>query len=120
MANRRVSLTKEGTSRLDKIMIELGLQDNRPEAIRIALTKGLIESPKQIEELTVNGGGFTFGDGVIAKDEEYLMYKHLIIEKLQEKIDDKDIDRYIIRFAEFGLKVMEEELESLESVKYIV
>lgn len=115
MANRRITLTKEGTARLDRIMMELGLQDKRPEAMRIALAKGLIEATK-VPELPEGSSGFTFGDGTIAKDMDYVMLKHLIIEKVAHPIEDKDIDKYILRFAEYGLKVMENEMDSLSSL----
>jgi hypothetical protein len=116
MANRRITLTKEGTARLEKVMVELGLEENRPEALRLALAKGLVEATGEPPEPADTPGGFTIGDGAIAKDEEYAMYKHLIIEKLQRPVEDKEIDKYIHRFLEIGLKCMEQEINQLSSL----
>ena len=117
MANRKITLTKEGTARLEKVMIHLDLPDNRPEAIRIALVKGLIDPGSPPTEVKGTPGGFTFGDGTIAKELDYLMFKHLIIEKLQKNIDDdKQIDKYIHIFAEHGLAIMDKEIDSLSDL----
>lgn len=115
MANRRFTLTKEATDLLEQVMVELGLHDNRPEALRIALVKGLTECD-ELPPLPPGGGGFTVPDGVIAKNDDYLMYKHLIIEKFQQPIDDKEVDSYLHRLIEAGLRIMGEEIEQLSSL----
>lgn len=116
MANRRFTLTKQSTEILDRIMVELDLQDNRPEALKIALAKGLSESLQEPPEITDKSSGFTVGDGVIAKDEDYTLYKHLIIERVGKPIDDKDIDKFIQRLIEHGLSIMGKELDQLSDL----
>ncbi|WNR45123.1 hypothetical protein [Paenibacillus roseipurpureus] len=113
MANRKITLTVASLEILDRVMIELGLQEDRPGALKLALAKGLSESVGEPPEITGPNSKFTVGDGVIAKDDDYQMYKHLIIQRLGHSIDDKDIDDYIHRFLEFGLSTMEHELNQL-------
>ncbi|GFR37190.1 hypothetical protein PRECH8_04860 [Insulibacter thermoxylanivorax] len=114
MANRKFVLSKEATELLDRVIVELNIP--RPEALRLALAKGLVDAaldeiPQQLE-----GGGFEVPHGVIAKDDDYVMYKHLIIEKLHKPIDDKDIDPYMHKLIEAGLRIMGNEMDQLSSL----
>lgn len=115
MANARLTLSQKGTERLDKVMAELVIIEERSEAIRIVLAKGISEATEEPPEY--GGGGWTIPAGVLAKNDEYLLYKHLMIEKIGKPIDgQKEIDSYLLRFVEFGLEVMEKEIQSLSNL----
>ncbi len=114
--NGRFKISKESTTILERVMVELGLEDNRPEALRLALAKGIVATKGKPPETNGSGGGFEVPQGVIAKDQEYLKYKHLIIEQIGHCINDNEVDRHIHLFIEYGLNVMNTEINNLSSL----
>lgn len=118
MANARRKLSKDGTERLDRVISELSFletKDIRPKTLKIAFAKGISEAVRPIPEYGT--GGWEIPAGVIAQGEEYLLYKHLMIEKLGFQLDsNKEIDEYLVRFIEFGLEIMEKEIDSLSNL----
>lgn len=101
-------MSKEGENLLRKVSVELDI-DDRPLILRIAFAKGLLHC--EGEPRNFGGGGWTIPAGVIARDDDYLLFKHLIINKIGQTIDDKDIDNYLLRFIEEGLRAMNTEIE---------
>lgn len=118
MANARKKLSKEGTERLDKVITELSFLETkeiRPKTLRIAFAKGLSEANGPIIEYGT--GGWEIPAGVIAQGDDYLLFKHLMIEKLGFQLDgNKEIDEYLVRFIEYGLEIMEKEIDSLSNL----
>jgi hypothetical protein len=119
MAHARKKLSKEGTDRLDKVINELSFletKDIRPKTLRIAFAKGISEANGDIPEY--GSGGWEIPAGVITKgDDDYLLFKHLMIEKLGFQLDgNKEIDDYLVRFIEYGLEIMEKEINSLTNL----
>lgn len=114
MANSRFPLTIKAHDTLGRVMVELDLDlKKRSEALKIALAKGLAESTGAPPEVTGPNSDFTVGAGVLVRDEEYTMYKHLIIERIGIKIEDKEIDKYLQRYLEYGLECMDREMSQL-------
>lgn len=116
MANGRISLSVEGEAKLIKLMSELNWNEKRPEALKLAFAKGLTFSDEIPEERKDKKTGFVIGDGVIARGDEYILFKHILIDKIGEPLDAKAIDNYIERYIEKGLEVISEEIKSLSNL----
>lgn len=120
MANARIKLSKAGTERLDKVITELSFletKDIRPKTLRIAFAKGISEANNQSNLPAYNSGGWEIPAGVIAQGDDYLLFKHLMIDKLKHSLDgQKEIDEHLVRFIEFGLEVMDKEIDSLSNL----
>lgn len=115
MANGRMSLSIEGEEKLLKIMSELELNDKRPEALRLAFVKA-IASLESLPEKKDRKTRFVIPDGVVARGNDYILYKHMIIEKVGEPLDAKSIDDYILRYIEEGIEIMINEIEGLSDL----
>lgn len=115
MANGRMSLSIEGEDKLITIMSELELNDKRPEALRLAFVKGIASLDKPPEKRD-RKTRFVIPEGVIARGDDYILYKHMIIEKVGQPLDAKAIDDYMLRYIEEGLEIMASEIESLSNL----
>ncbi len=107
-----VKLSKQGYELLEVVMTELEME--RPEVLRLAFAKGLTES-EAIQEVKREHSDFEFPVSVIAKADEVLLVKHLIIDKVQTQIDEKKLDRLILSCVEQGLEIMNQEIKQLSS-----
>ncbi|MBE2907171.1 hypothetical protein HPK01_03050 [Anoxybacillus flavithermus] len=107
-----VKLSKQGYELLEVVMTELEME--RPEVLRLAFAKGLTES-EAIQEVKREHSDFEFPVSVIAKADEILLVKHLIIDKVQTQIDEKKLDRLILSCVEQGLEIMNQEIKQLSS-----
>lgn len=116
MANGRFSLSVEGESKLIKLMSELNWNEKRPEALKLAFAKGLASNDGLPKERNDKKSDFVVGNGVIAKGEEYILYKHIMIEKVGQPLDAKSVDDYIVRYIEKGLEIISEEINSLSEL----
>jgi hypothetical protein len=119
MTNARIKLSKKGTERLDKVIAELSFLDTkdiRAKTLRIAFAKGISETNSEIPEY--ESGGWEIPAGVLTQEEDdYILYKHLMIEKLRYQIDgQKQIDEHLVRFIEHGLAIMDKEIDSLSNL----
>jgi hypothetical protein len=115
MANGRMPLSIEGEEKLITIMSELELNEKRPEALRLAFVKGIasLETPPEKKERKTR---FVIPDGVVARGDDYILYKHMIIEKVGQPLDAKTVDDYMLRYIEEGLEMMATEIESLSNL----
>jgi len=116
MENGRMYLSEKGNEILHRVMSELELVNKRPETLRIAFAKGLVSSNTTLEIKKREPISWEIPKGVIAKDDDYLLYKHLIIERVGKELDAKEIDKYMQHFIEEGLEIMEHEMNSLTSL----
>ena len=107
-----VKLSKRGYELLEKVMTELEME--RPGVIRLAFAKGLTES-QVIQETKRDPSNFEFPTSVVAKGDETLLIKHLIIDKMRTQIDDSKLDKLILSCVEQGLEIMEQEIEQLST-----
>jgi hypothetical protein len=113
--NGRMRLSEVGQTRLYRAMSELQMNDRRPEVLRIALAKGLAEC-EEVPEKPGGKVGWEIPHGVVARGDEYLLFKHLIITRLQRPIDDDEVDDFMLRYIEKGLEIMEQEIDSLSDL----
>ncbi|WP_243387440.1 hypothetical protein [Bacillus kexueae] len=110
-----VKLSQEGYNYLETIMAELEMErSDRPDALKIAFSKGIVANTLPTEEKK-ELSKFEFPISVIAKGDELLLAKHLIIERLQRKVDNYEFEKYILLFVEHGLKIMFSEIQELSS-----
>lgn len=113
MINGRISLTEEGVDHLSKVIEELNME--RPDVIRIAFSKGL----REFEGIPEDKGGkktFTFPINVLGKTFDFVLYKHLIIDKIRKKIEDEDLLNYLRLYIEEGLRIMSDEIDELTNL----
>lgn len=105
-----VKLSKQGYEILERAMTELEME--RPVVLRLAFAKGLTES-ETIQEIKREHSNFEFPTSVIAKGDEVLLIKHLIIDKVQTQIDETKLDKLILNCVEQGLEILEQEMNEL-------
>ncbi|MFP4978263.1 hypothetical protein ACE6ED_22850 [Paenibacillus sp. CN-4] len=116
MANGRLPLSRDGEEKLMKLMSELDWNDKRPEALKLAFVKGLVSNEGVPEPKERVKSDFMIGDGVIARGEEYILYKHILIDKIGQPLDAKKIDELILRYLEEGLEIISTEIDSLSDL----
>lgn len=113
MAN--LKLSNIGYECLSIVMAELEMDvKERPDALRIAFAKGLASDTLPSDEKK-DLSKFEFPSSVIAKADDKILIKHLIIEKLHNRVSDDELDKFILQFVEHGLYTMNEELKQLSS-----
>lgn len=93
MSNKRMQLSEEGKEILD--LIANSLEVDRPAAVKIALSRGLAVSNGPI--ITEFNGGknkWTIPDNII-KDKEFLLFKHLIINEVNQSLSDEELHKHM-------------------------
>lgn len=121
MSSKRMNLSQEGKQMLDEI-VEL-LEIDRPQAVKIALAKGISISQSEPNLDPINGGNkWTIPDNVI-KDQEFTLFKHLIINEAQRSLNDDELHQYMLAYIEQGLreiKKINESKTSLEDIRLMI
>lgn len=103
MANRRMLLSAEGKEILDTLSAALELE--RPMVVHIALAKGIASDDILTEEFDTKNR-WTIPDNII-KDKDFLLFKHLIIQKANRTLTDDELHKYMIAFIENGLRILQ-------------
>lgn len=103
MANRRMLLSAEGKEILDTLSAALELE--RPMVVHIALAKGIASDDILAEEFDTKNR-WTIPDNII-KDKDFLLFKHLIIQKANRTLTDDELHKYMIAFIENGLRILQ-------------
>jgi hypothetical protein len=115
MANRKMLLSGTGKQILDRLCEVLEI--DRPYAIKIALAKGLSISNGEVNsDFSDSNQKWTIPDGII-RDKEYLLFKHLIINELEKALTEDEVHHHMILYIEYGLRIIEKEIESLSSLE---
>ncbi|MCK6207696.1 hypothetical protein KZX50_19835 [Bacillus infantis] len=104
MASRNMSLSEEGKNILDQVADLLDV--DRPQALKIALAKGISESNGAINVNYDVGKKWPIPD--IIKDREYVLFKHLIFNELNESLSDTELHKAMVSFMEHGLRLIKE------------
>lgn len=121
MANRRMNLSAEGKEILESLTDSLELE--RPFIVRIALAKGI--ATHVIMDLNLKyetKNGWTIPDNII-KDQEFLLFKHLIIQYAENNLTDDELHKEMILYIEHGLRVLqklENNKSSLEDLRLLI
>ncbi|QHT48507.1 hypothetical protein M662_19120 [Bacillus sp. SB49] len=119
MANKKMNLSKTGKELLENAINSLDL--DRPLVIKIALAKGLAYNG-EFEFNTDSTPKWPIPEGII-KNNEYLMFKHIIINNLQKTIEDQEVSTYMLHYLEKGLRVIDsviKEKNSLEDSRFVI
>lgn len=103
MANRRMLLSLEGKEILDTLTAALEL--DRPTVIHIALAKGIASDELPVENFDPKNR-WTIPDNII-KERDFLLFKHLTIQKVNHILNDDELHKYMIIFIENGLRIMQ-------------
>ena len=103
MANRRMLLSAEGKEILDTLTAALEL--DRPTVVHIALAKGIASDETPIKEFDTKNK-WTIPDNII-KERDFLLFKHLIIQKADRTLDDDELHKEMIILIENGLRIMQ-------------
>lgn len=115
MANKRMALSEEGKIILDK-MADL-LEVERPMAVKIALAKGLAATTGPIQEdYTGSKNKWTIPDSII-KDKEFLLFKHLIINEVNQPLNEDELHKHMLAYIEKGLRLLNETVENKTSME---
>lgn len=102
MANKRMLLSAEGKEILDTLTAALEL--DRPTVVHIALAKGIAENDLLNEEFDTRNR-WTIPDNII-KERDFLLFKHLIIQKADRILNDDELHKHMIILIENGLRIM--------------
>jgi hypothetical protein len=117
MANGRFHISSLADERLTELMVLLDIKDNRPLALRIALSKGLLQSETYYEGFKTDKGR-EIPDRVVWSGLEYTLFAHLIREKEQAQIPlDQEMDKRFQFYIEKGLEIIAEEMKQLSSTE---
>ncbi|MDM5237877.1 hypothetical protein [Bacillus cereus] len=115
MANRRMNLSGTGKETLD-LLCEV-LEIDRPQGIKIALSKGIANATGKINDDFKDGKNkWTIPDNII-KDKEFLLFKHLIINEMQVALNEDEITQSMLLYIEYGLKIIKQEIDNLSSLE---
>jgi hypothetical protein len=114
MANRKVSISMDSKEILENLCGMLEVE--RPLAVKIALAKG-IASYDKMHTLSHNGSGkWAVPDGII-RGNEFILYKHLMINELDKMLDEDETNKFLGLFIEKGLLVIKQELSEISSLQ---
>lgn len=116
MANGRFIISKDADGILSNLMVILEIE--RPLALKIALSKGLLLDSKYEKESEKSERGREIPDRVVLQGFDYTLFSHLIIEKEQRVItDEKELDEHIRYYIEQGLFQIKTELAELPAAE---
>lgn len=115
MANRRMNLSGTGKEILD-LLCEV-LEIDRPQGVKIALAKGIAKANGKIEDdFKDQKTKWTIPDNII-KDKEFLLFKHLIINELQNPLNEDAIHQSMLMYIEYGFRIIKREIDNLSSLE---
>ena len=113
MANKKLNLSKEGKELLEEVKDSLDLE--RALVLKVALAKG-ISSEEEFKFDMTSSPKWTIPDNII-KDNEFLMFKHLIISKNSTSFEDNELQNKILFYIEKGVRVLNNELNEKNSLE---
>jgi hypothetical protein len=115
MSNRRMTLSEKGKKILDIIADTLEME--RPMAVKIALAKGISISNGAVTEQFDSGKDkWTIPDNII-KDREFQLFKHLIINEVNEPLNEIELHNHMLSFIEKGLRKLEDDIKNKTSME---
>lgn len=111
MGNSKFNISIEAKDIIDTLKITLEINDT-PTIIKLALAKGIsmLNGPQPIQKFE-SKGNWLVPENII-RDNEYLLFKHLIINEYQMIFKDNEINKYFAYLIEIGTrelnKIMQE------------
>ncbi|WP_079478857.1 DndE family protein [Halobacillus salinus] len=119
MANKKMSLSKDGKELLDELTYSLDL--DRPLVIKMALAKG-ISTSESIDFDYSSTPKWTIPENII-RNEEFLMFKHLVISNKGKELSEDDLNKSMSYFIEKGVRVLNDSVNnknSLEDSRFVI
>ena len=122
MGNTKFNISKETKDIIDTLKVSLDINDT-PSIIKLGLAKGisLLDSTEEIKRF--EGAGSWLVPENIIKDRDQLLFKHLIINELNQVISDTDINKYFAFCIEKGLREIQNQIEnktSFEDIRVLI
>ena len=122
MGNSKFYISKETKEMIDSLKMILEINEN-PPLIKLALSKGisLLNGPEDISKRE-SEGQWLVPENII-KDDEFLLYKHLIINEYQTVFSNSEIHKYFSYLIDKGaceLIRIEKEKSPLEDFKIAI
>lgn len=118
MGNTKFNISKEAKDIVDSLKISLDINDT-PIIIKLGLAKGIsLLNPSEEIQKFEGSGNWLVPENII-KDRDYLLFKHLIINELNQVISDIDINKYFAFFIEKGLREIQNQIENKTSIEDI-
>ncbi|GAA0503188.1 hypothetical protein GCM10008986_33530 [Salinibacillus aidingensis] len=115
MSNKRMHLSAKGKEILD--LLSENIEVERPQAVKIALAKGLsISNGPILEDYSQDKNKWTIPDNII-KDKEYLLFKHLIINEIGSHLAEDQINNHMLAYIEKGLREIEQIINNKSSLE---
>ena len=115
MGNKKLSLSGTGKEILDQLCDQIDI--DRPLGINLAIAKGISKANGPVSnDFKDNKPKWTIPENVI-KGNQFLLYKHLIIQELSKPLDDDEIQEYLLLFIESGLRIIKAEIDDQTSME---
>jgi hypothetical protein len=114
MANRKVSISMEAKEILENVCSVLEIE--RPLGVKMALAKGIAAFTDAHSFTQVGEGKWSVPDGII-RGNDYLLFKHLIINEINMTLNEEETNKYFGLFIETGLSVIKYEISQLSSIE---
>lgn len=112
-------LSAEGKEILDTLTAALEME--RPTVIHVALAKGIASENMSFEDFDLKNR-WTIPDNII-KEKDFLLFKHLIIQKAGRSLDDEELHKEMISLIESGLRTIQqlnEHKNSMDDLRLLV
>ncbi len=119
MGNSKFHISKEAKDIIDSLKVILEIEEN-PPIVKLALAKGisLLKGPQEISKYPTEGQWLVPEN--IIKDDEFLLFKHLLINEYKQIFSNSEIHKYFAYMIEMGsreLKRIDEEKSSIEDFR---
>lgn len=112
-------LSSEGKEILDTLAAALEME--RPTVVHVALAKGIAAENTLLEEFDQKNR-WTIPDNII-KEKDFLLFKHLIIQRVGRSLDDEELHKEMILLIENGLRIMKQlndKKNSMEDLRLLI
>lgn len=110
-----MNLTGTGKEILENIISIIEI--DRPLGIKIALAKGIaIANGKITEEYKDSLKKWIIPDNII-KEQEFTLFKHLIINELNNSLTNDELHKHMLLFIEKGLRHIDHQIKNLNSLE---
>lgn len=121
MGNKKLHISAEGKLLIDEISSVLDF--SRPDTLCFAIAKGISMStgPAFIETFDLKNK-WELGENVI-DGQNYLLFKHLIIQEQQKIMNEDEISKYMAHYIELGVRKLNEikkDKASIENLRLLL
>lgn len=110
-----VKISEITDEKVSRLMAEMDLK--RPDVLKIALSKGIFHSDKELPEIRDDKKGREIPLTTICPSDHLVIIKHTLIQKLNKNLlNDYDLRKQIEKSLNYGIDIMFQEVNSLSDV----